>query len=170
MPLLSTKIYTLYVNDSLETTLSRLREIIDKDRFMRIQTVHKKPFCGYLKEGKFKIQRITNYRNSFGPILEGQVTTQINGTNIKIEMYANSIALLFLYLWILVNIVMLFFVIMASILIPYAYVFVPLVLLVPIVGVFGFNYGYKKELKKSEDLILSILKPDKVEIQIKEDD
>ena len=58
-----------------------------------------KPYVGELSDRTFKIWRVTNQRNSFLPIIKGQVATYLGKTEIAIKMRPAVFVLVFMCLW-----------------------------------------------------------------------
>ncbi len=90
---------TLYSPYSPEEAISRLRAVVEPRRTFALFTTRQMPYEGWIKGGEFEITRIIRYRNSFLPIITGNVQTIIGGTNINIQMKPNVFVLLFMAVW-----------------------------------------------------------------------
>ncbi|HUC80491.1 MAG TPA: hypothetical protein VMR70_06215 [Flavisolibacter sp.] len=58
-----------------------------------------KPYVGELSDRTFKIWRVPNQRNSFLPIIKGQVATHLGKTEIAIKMRPAGFVVVFMCLW-----------------------------------------------------------------------
>ena len=58
-----------------------------------------KPYEGKFTDHSFEISRIINYRNSFLPVIKGQVSTHLGKTQVAIKMRPNVFVLIFMSLW-----------------------------------------------------------------------
>ncbi len=55
-----------------------------------------KEFSGEISDGKFKMHRNINYRNSFRPEIKGTISKDYNGTKIEVRMTLHIIVIIFL--------------------------------------------------------------------------
>jgi len=80
----------------------RLVENVSEETFWGelFSTSESKPFKGDVQEASFKIRRRIWYRNSFLPILHGEMETIADGTRIKIRMKLHLFTQIFLIAWI----------------------------------------------------------------------
>ena len=58
-----------------------------------------KPYEGQLVDKNFTISRIISYRNSFLPIIKGNISTYLGETQIRIKMRPATFVLVFMSLW-----------------------------------------------------------------------
>src|SRR5690606_37412200 len=58
-----------------------------------------KSYIGIVRETSFEIQRAINYRNSFLPQINGNITNGMNGSKIDIEMQMLPLVKIFLIVW-----------------------------------------------------------------------
>lgn len=160
MGLFDTKTYNLDTNDSIDIVLSQLRKNVDKERFFRFDNNFEKPFKGTILENKFKIQRLSRYRNSWIPIIEGTISSKSYGTNIKVKMTAHPIVQIFMTIWILLLIGFVFMIFISSIKSSIALIGLPVLI---VIGLFGLTSSsdIKKEWMKSESLLIKIIRQGK---------
>ncbi|MEG4120108.1 hypothetical protein QUA43_21900 [Microcoleus sp. N9_B4] len=96
---------TLTITTSLtfSEVVSRLDEVVTPPKLFRITlpfgSPPAKPYEGKISGKRFKINRIIIGRNSFIPIIEGDIHTQNFGCYIKIRMSLHKIVLGFMILW-----------------------------------------------------------------------
>jgi hypothetical protein len=57
------------------------------------------PFLGEVKEGSFKIWRDIKGRNSFLPLMHGEVIPAHRGSRVKVVMIPHAAAILFIFFW-----------------------------------------------------------------------
>ena len=84
---------------SPEDAINRLQAVIEPRRTFNMFTTRQRPYEGWIKGSEFEITRIIRYRNSFLPVIKGNIQTIIGGTNIKIHMRLNVFVLLFMAVW-----------------------------------------------------------------------
>jgi len=79
----------------------RLADLVEPVKIFRIRDFRKKskPYEGKLNGMKFKINRIISYRNSFLPVITGDMRNQISGITIMVKMRLHLFVFLFLILW-----------------------------------------------------------------------
>jgi hypothetical protein len=81
--------FTLTTKLSAEEVCNRIANKIEPKKSFRMllfSTSSSKPYEGYVNTGAFKINRIIRYKNSFLPLIEGQIYSKASKTFIKIEM------------------------------------------------------------------------------------
>jgi hypothetical protein len=123
-----------------------------------------KPYEGEILENTFTIQRIIDYRNSFLPIIKGNISTSLGETYIKITMRPAIFVMIFISFWLgIIGIVCLCMLWAGIRQIDQISMdgFSPVVL-IPF-GMFMFGYlltifGFKVEAKKSKAFLASLLK------------
>lgn len=109
--------YTLICNLSIDEIIKRLEKNIDLDstpRFFGTNSSSGKPYKGKCSESTFSITRVINYRNSFLPLIKGELSAYLNQTRINITMRPTLPVLVFSSIWLgIVGIVALFFILAA---------------------------------------------------------
>ena len=90
---------TLYSPYSPEAAISRLQAVVEPRRSFALFTTRQMPYEGWIKVSEFEITHIIRYRNSFLPVIKGNIQTIIGGTNINIQMKPNVFVLLFMAVW-----------------------------------------------------------------------
>lgn len=85
---------------SLEAVTNILHTAVTSEtpRFL-LPFKEKKPFWGTISDHTFKIQRRIIYRNSFLPILNGQLISTDHGITIQIQMLMHPLVMLFMTVW-----------------------------------------------------------------------
>lgn len=92
--------YTVESKRSSSELLERLKSELYPDNFSLFKRIKTdKTFIGLLKENGFKVYRRLNYRNSFLPIAEGQLSAVGGGTKIDITMKMLPFASTFMLIW-----------------------------------------------------------------------
>lgn len=61
--------------------------------------VYSKPYIGFIADGEFEIHRNIAYRNSFLPIIQGKITSQLDGSTITVSMRTESYVKVFMAIW-----------------------------------------------------------------------
>lgn len=83
--------------------LQRLDEVVTLPKLFRITLPFGpppvKPYEGTISGNTFKISRIITGRNSFLPIIKGEIHSQPFGCSIKIRMSLHTIVIAFMILW-----------------------------------------------------------------------
>jgi hypothetical protein len=94
---------TITTSLTFSEVVSRLDEVVAPPKLFRITLPFgpppAKPYEGTISGKRFKINRIIIGRNSFIPIIEGDIHTQKFGCYIKIRMSLHKIVLGFMILW-----------------------------------------------------------------------
>lgn len=93
--------YVIKSKLSVEQINLRLNENIEpksKSIFSAFSRNSTKPYEGELYGNRFKISRIINYKNSFLPIISGDIFTFKDFTNINVKMETNKTILVIWYL------------------------------------------------------------------------
>ncbi|WP_343697209.1 hypothetical protein [Flavobacterium sp.] len=60
---------------------------------------YSKPYVGKIYGNKFKIKRAINYRNSFLPIIKGEIKEDISGSKIIVKMSLVEFVKVFMIIW-----------------------------------------------------------------------
>jgi hypothetical protein len=94
---------TITTSLTFSEVLHRLDEVVTPPKLFRITLPFgpppAKPYEGTISGNTFKISRIITGRNSFLPIIEGDIYSQPFGCSIKIRMSLHKIVLAFMILW-----------------------------------------------------------------------
>jgi len=95
-----------YENLNIKTTLDlakvleKLNEAIEpKQRFRKFWDASHKPYQGAVDGLHFDATRIIHYRNSFLPIIKGEIQPEINGCTINLKMHLHTAVVIFMTLW-----------------------------------------------------------------------
>ncbi len=101
--------YTVQTNLSEEEVLMRLRKITgNQDRKFQFSLMginlgkDSNAFFDYegtISNKTFKISRVIRYRNSFLPVIKGDVSSFLNKTEIHISMKMNLVVRIFMIIW-----------------------------------------------------------------------
>lgn len=87
-------------NDEIK---SRLQENINLKYYTAFQktknNTSEKPYEGNIIENKFSINRVIEYRNSFLPLITGEITSKLTGSEIHIKMQLHKFTRIFISLW-----------------------------------------------------------------------
>lgn len=94
--------YLIYESELSESVIkNNISHNIEPKKTFRIglKNNQSKPYEGYLKENTFKIKRIINNKNSFRPIIIGEISQICGSTQIKVKMRMYIIAYIFMTIW-----------------------------------------------------------------------
>ncbi|HEB62560.1 MAG TPA: hypothetical protein ENI82_05345 [Bacteroidetes bacterium] len=110
-----------------------------------------KYFNGSIEGDSFKLTRIMNYRNSFAPMIKGNVETDENGSKITVKMSLHTIVKIFIYFWVS-SVLTAFFSLLSSIFIerkfsPEILLLFGMLVFIFMLMVFGFKYESDKSKK-----------------------
>ncbi len=86
---------TLRAGDALQ----RLEDSVEPRRYFRWWGSGHKPYEGKVEGDRFTIARIIHYRNSFLPIIKGEIQSELGGCSIHITMYPHILVIAFMVLW-----------------------------------------------------------------------
>jgi len=84
---------------SSQEALKRLDNAIEPKRYFRLFGSGTKPYQGKVEGSHFEISRIIGYRNSFLPMIKGDVQTEIGGCTIYISMKPHIFIIAFMIFW-----------------------------------------------------------------------
>ncbi len=87
---------------SVEEVKSRLADNIEPKKGLRLPISKRdsyKPYEGQITGESFTISRIINYRNSFLPVITGQLSTFLGKTEIKVKMKPVTLVIVFMSIW-----------------------------------------------------------------------
>jgi len=122
-----------------------------------------KPYEGELIGDTFKISRIINYRNSFLPVIKGQITKSFGQTFVKVKMRPDILVLIFMSFWMGIVGLACIGVLIGTLIywINQGLSFVNLLLIVPFaMFLFGFSllyFGFKYESKMSKAFLEELI-------------
>src|SRR4051812_39275980 len=92
--------FTLQSSKSMAQVQAALSSVVEPRRvFRRPFAVPEKPYQGQITGTRFRIQRIINYRNSFLPVINGEIRQQLGKTYIDISMRMNAFVIAFCCAW-----------------------------------------------------------------------
>ncbi len=94
---------TITTSLTFSEVVNRLDEVVTPPKFFRINIPFgappAKPYEGTISDNTFKISRIITGRNSFLPMIEGEIYSKPFGCSIKVRMSLHKIVLAFMILW-----------------------------------------------------------------------
>ncbi len=94
-----------YENFEFKTPLSpydaikRLRIVTGTRQHFWFWQRPKTSYQGKIEENKFEISRVIGYRNSFLPIIKGEVRSDLGGSSITISMQLHVLVMFFVICW-----------------------------------------------------------------------
>lgn len=94
--------YILISQLSAEEVRKRLADNIESQKKFSLSPFEKyraKPYEGSISEKEFTIKRIINYRNSFLPVIKGQIREEMGQVSIQVYMRPATGVLIFLSFW-----------------------------------------------------------------------
>ncbi|MFT3705126.1 MAG: hypothetical protein QM802_22355 [Agriterribacter sp.] len=95
--------YVLTTNLSVEEVLKRMADNIQPKEgfkfFAGFNRNYAKPYTGYIIGRTFTMNRNINYRNSFLPVITGQIVIVSGKTAVKIKMQLGTVVLIFMSFW-----------------------------------------------------------------------
>lgn len=87
---------------SVDEVLKRIADNIQQKQSFSFTTFspnYTKPYTGQIIGTTFTMIRNINYRNSFLPIIKGQITTHLGQTQVNIKMRPSTVVLIFISFW-----------------------------------------------------------------------
>lgn len=92
---------TIPTSLTFSEVLERLDEVVEPPKIFRITLFKRpdKPYEGTISGNTFKISRIITGRNSFLPLIQGEIYPQSLGCSIKISMNLHKIVIIFMIYW-----------------------------------------------------------------------
>jgi hypothetical protein len=82
-----------------EEVRQRLAEVIEPRRMFRFFSGNHKPYQGELNDYRFEVTRIIHYRNSFLPVIKGEIRSGLGGSVIDITMHPHIFVIIFMIIW-----------------------------------------------------------------------
>jgi hypothetical protein len=131
-----------------------------------------KPYEGTITGNTFKISRIIDYRNSFLPVINGEISTFIGKTKISVKMRPALFVLIFLSFWLtIVGLVCLgiLFAAIADLQKISEQGFHPIILMPFGMFLFGYGlimFGYKRESKISKKSLIDLFDGEEISASI----
>ncbi len=154
--------YTLITKLSVEEIMQRLTQNVEPRKNVRMHGFGRKslkPYEGEITTNSFKISRIIDSRNSFLPMITGNISSFLGKTEIKIKMQPATFVLIFISLWLgIVGIVCLGMaaVALAQISKIFTKDFSPMTFIPFAMFIFGClltHFAFKSESKKSKQFL-----------------
>ncbi len=158
--------YVITTRLSAAEVYKRLSENIAAKRTFRLTGSNRKstkPYEGVIHGNSFTISRVIDYRNSFLPIIQGNISTFLGQTEVRVKMRPMTFVLIFMSLWLGVVALVCIGILIAGFL-KFSELlkngFSPMVL-IPF-GMLAFgglltNLAFKAESKKSKQFLTALL-------------
>ncbi|BAZ39832.1 hypothetical protein NIES4101_57890 [Calothrix sp. NIES-4101] len=89
----------IYSQLSQESAIQKLIDVVDSSSNQNFRSSAIKPYRGEIIGYKFKIRRIINYRNSFLPVIQGEIKSVREGCCIDLKIRLNLIVICFTFVW-----------------------------------------------------------------------
>ncbi len=88
-------------NLSAEEVLQRLSEKVEPQKSFGFgwRASYSTPYMGNIFGNSFRIRRVINYRNSFLPSIEGEISPAMSGSRIKVAMKPEPVVKIFMMIW-----------------------------------------------------------------------
>ncbi len=104
MLLIPYKRFALNIYRPLPEVEAQLAARVTERRIMRRRSIFSKtdpsmPFEGVVENGRFNINRLISYKNSFLPYVVGELQDELDVTRVKITMRLNYFVLGFMIVW-----------------------------------------------------------------------
>jgi hypothetical protein len=77
----------------------RLVQVIEPKQMFRFFSRDHKPYQGNLNRDRFEVSRIIHYRNSFLPVIKGEIRPGLGGTVVDITMFPHPLVIAFMIIW-----------------------------------------------------------------------
>lgn len=92
--------FTIYTSLHAEEVLRKLEDIVEPRRYFQGWWAQDhKPYEGKIEGYHFTINRIIHYRNSFIPVIEGDIQSEAIGCSVRITMHLHTLVIAFMALW-----------------------------------------------------------------------
>jgi hypothetical protein len=182
------KLYKLLPFESLliqsrltqEDAIKKLAEVVEIERTSMFSVHSTKPYKGKIQGHKFTLTRTIRGRNSFLPVINGQIIPDIDGSLIKIYMELHIAVLIFIAVWLspfiigFLSLMVIMFVYLLSLIFPnssqvqdiitssqikpgVSLIFSPLSLAIPIFFAYGLpTLIFKSEASNSKAFFLNL--------------
>lgn len=160
--------YHLAIDLPVEEVHKRLANCIETSKNSTSSSLSRtlnKPYEGKILENSFSIKRVIQYRNSFLPVISGQIIPHQNHVEIKIKMKPIKIVIIFMSLWL--GLVGLFcIVILAMGIVQFQQIirngFSPFALIPFILFLLGYSmlmFAFKFEARRSKYFLTRLFEP-----------
>lgn len=151
---------------SVDEVLRRLAENIQVKQgfsFTSFSRSYSKPYTGQIVGATFTMRRNTNYKNSFLPVITGQISTCFGQTQVNIRMRPVTYVLIFISFWLgIVGLVCLGLLFIGFL--QFRQIiqngFSPLLFIPFVMFAFGCsltNFAFKREIENSKMFLASLL-------------
>ncbi len=94
-----------YENFKIKTPLNsyavinRLKKVTEPSRHLWFWQTSKNSYQGKIEGNQFKISRAIGYRNSFLPIIKGEIRSDLSGSSVAISMQLHILVMFFMIYW-----------------------------------------------------------------------
>jgi hypothetical protein len=82
-----------------EEVRRRLAQVIEPKQMFRFFSRDHKPYQGSLNDDRFEVSRIIHYRNSFLPVIKGDIRPGLGGSVVDITMHPYPFVIVFMLIW-----------------------------------------------------------------------
>ena len=82
-----------------EEVRRRLEQVIEPKQMFRFSSRDHKAYQGNLNNDRFEVSRIIHYRNSFLPVIKGEIRPGLGGTVVAITMQPHPLVIAFMLIW-----------------------------------------------------------------------
>jgi len=122
---------------------------------------YSKPYIGKVYQNRFEIKKAINYRNSFLPVIKGEIVDDINGSKINVKMGLIDFVKAFMILWLggvsIACLAVLYNIIFGEGLNSETGIFMLIPFFMLIIGIvmvsFGFNFESRKSIIDLEEIL-----------------
>jgi len=166
LPFENYELTTALSTDEVHTRLSNIIEAKKRFRLSLFKRNAVKPYEGEINANSFCISRIIHYKNSFLPLIKGEIALAGDKTTIKIKMRPATSVLVFMSFW-LGTVALVCLALLVIGLLRWKQIlhsgFSPMLLIPYIMLLFGsllIYFGFKTESKKSKTYIAELLQAD----------
>jgi hypothetical protein len=91
--------FTIKTYLSPEAARAKLERNIEPHKLIRLLGSHDKPYQGAIEGYRFQVTRIIHYRNSFLPVISGEIQPDYGGALVTITMRPHGFVLFFMIIW-----------------------------------------------------------------------
>jgi len=78
---------------TIEEATAKLEAHLEPQKMVRMSRTGNKAFEGELKDGRFNMRRILNYKNSFAPQIDGRFEPDASGSRIDVNLFIHPLGL-----------------------------------------------------------------------------
>ncbi|PAX51609.1 hypothetical protein [Brunnivagina elsteri] len=90
---------TIYSHLAPESAMQKLTDVVETSPNKKLRGSMIKPYRGEITGYKFKISRIINYKNSFLPVINGEIKSAMDGCCIHLKMQPHVMVICFMIVW-----------------------------------------------------------------------